>query len=38
VTEPRPELAPILSTPVFINGANRPFGELTLDEVRARAD
>jgi hypothetical protein len=28
----------ILSTSVFINGANRPFGELTLDDVRARAD
>lgn len=28
----------ILLSPVFINGANKPFGELTLDEVRARAD
>jgi hypothetical protein len=28
----------ILSTPIFINGANRAFGELTLDDVRARAD
>ncbi len=28
----------ILGTPVFINGANRPFGELTLEEVRGRAD
>jgi hypothetical protein len=23
---------------VFIRGANRPFGELTLDDARARAD
>ncbi len=28
----------ILETPVFIRGANRPFGELTPDDVRARAD
>lgn len=28
----------ILSTPVFINGANRPFGEMTLDDIRGRAD
>jgi hypothetical protein len=28
----------LLSTPIFINGANRPFGELTIDDVRARAD
>lgn len=28
----------ILSTPIFINGANRPFGELNLAEVRSRAD
>lgn len=32
------ELTPILATPVFINGANRPFGELTREEVLARAD
>lgn len=28
----------ILSTSIFINGANRPFGQLSLDEVRGRAD
>jgi hypothetical protein len=28
----------ILTTTVFVDGANRPFGELTLDQVRARAD
>ncbi len=32
------ELQQILATLVFIRGANRPFGELTLDDVRARAD
>jgi hypothetical protein len=30
--------AEILQTAVFIRGANRAFGELTLDDVRARAD
>jgi hypothetical protein len=37
---PEPPAGPqqILATPVFIRGANRPFGELTLDDVRARAD
>jgi hypothetical protein len=33
-----PELQQILATSVFIRGANRPFGELTLDDVRSRAD
>jgi hypothetical protein len=28
----------IVQSQVFIRGANRPFGELTLDDVRARAD
>ncbi len=28
----------ILASSVFIDGANRPFGELTVDNVRARAD
>jgi hypothetical protein len=28
----------ILATTVYIDGANRPFGELTLENVRARAD
>jgi hypothetical protein len=36
--DPLADLDHILATPVFIRGANRPFGELTLDDVRARAD
>lgn len=32
------QLQQILATPVFIRGANRPFAELTLDDVRNRAD
>jgi len=28
----------LLVQPVYIRGANRPFGELTLDDVRERAD
>jgi hypothetical protein len=28
----------ILATTVYIDGANRPFGELTIDQVRSRAD
>jgi hypothetical protein len=28
----------IVQSQVFIRGANRPFGELTLDDVRSRAD
>jgi hypothetical protein len=28
----------ILATKVFVRGDNRPFGELTIDDVRARAD
>jgi hypothetical protein len=31
-------LEQILRQTVFIRGANRPFGELTLDETRERAD
>lgn len=27
----------ILASTVYVDGANRPFGELTLDQVRARA-
>jgi hypothetical protein len=34
----RPELGEIVKQTVFINGANVPFGELTVDQVRARAD
>ena len=32
------ELEQIVSSQVFIDGANRPFGELTVPQVRARAD
>jgi hypothetical protein len=28
----------ILGQTVFVRGANRPFGELTVDDARARAD
>ena len=38
MTEPHPELRRILDQEVFIDGANRPFGSLTTDNVRARAD
>jgi hypothetical protein len=33
-----PELQPIVSQTVFVRGANRPFGELTLNDVTTRAD
>jgi hypothetical protein len=32
------QLEAILATTVFITGANRPFGDLTPDDVRSRAD
>ena len=32
------DLEQILATPVFAGGANQPFGEMTLDQVRSRAD
>ena len=35
---PSPELRRILDQEVFIRGANRPFGELSTDDVRSRAD
>ncbi len=38
VTESRAELDRIVKREVFIRGANRPFGELTLEDARARAD
>lgn len=38
MTEPTPELRRMLSQLVFINGANQPFGELTSDDVRSRAN
>jgi hypothetical protein len=33
-----PDLKEILATTVYVDGANRPFGELTLAQVRGRAD
>jgi acyl dehydratase len=33
-----PRLAEIVATTVYVDGQNRPFGELTLDHVRAHAD
>jgi hypothetical protein len=38
VTEPASPVEKIRATTVFVNGANRPFGELTGDDVRGRAD
>ena len=32
------DLPQILATPVFAGGANQPFGEMTLEQVRSRAD
>ena len=31
-------LTEMLATTVYIDGVNRPFGELTVDQVRSRAD
>ena len=38
MTEATPELRRILDQEVFTDGANRPFAELTAENVRARAD
>jgi hypothetical protein len=38
VTDRLPELDRILTTTVYLGGANRPFGALTGEEARARAD
>jgi hypothetical protein len=38
VTESGAELDRVLQQQVFVRSASRPFGELTLDDVRARAD
>jgi len=38
MTAPTPDLRRILDQDVFIGGANRPFGELTPDDVHSRAD
>ena len=34
----RRALTEILATTVYIDGANRPFGELTVEQARGRAD
>jgi hypothetical protein len=38
MTEPSSELEHVISQQVYIRGANRAFGELTLEDARARAD
>lgn len=38
MTETDARLPEIVSQLVFVRGANRPFGELTLEDARARAD
>jgi hypothetical protein len=38
VTEPPSPRDEIVGRQIYIRGANRPFGELTLDDVRTRAD
>jgi hypothetical protein len=38
VTADPPDVQRILAQEVFIRGANRPFGELTVDDARSRAD
>jgi hypothetical protein len=37
MTESSAQLDEIVKRAVFVRGANRPFGELTLDDARARA-
>ncbi len=38
MTDPSSGLEQIVSQQVYIRGANRSFGELTLEDARARAD
>ncbi len=38
MSESNAELDTIVKRGVFIRGADRPFGELTVEDVRARAD
>jgi hypothetical protein len=38
MTDPDQQLDYVLRQTVFVRGANRPFGELTLDDARSRAD
>jgi hypothetical protein len=38
VTGEDPRVEEMLRQTVYVRGANRPFGELTLDDARSRAD
>ena len=38
MTDEDPRVEEMLRQTVYIRGANRPFGELTLDDARSRAD
>lgn len=38
MSTPGPDLEQLLGTSVFMAGANRPFGDLSLEDVRTRAD
>jgi hypothetical protein len=38
MTEAEARLQEVVSQQIFVRGANRPFGELTLEDARARAD
>jgi hypothetical protein len=38
MTEPGRAREEIVERQIYIRGANRPFGELTVDDARARAD
>jgi hypothetical protein len=38
MTEPGSDREQIVQRQIYIRGANRPFGELTVDDARARAD
>jgi hypothetical protein len=38
MSESQPELKRILDQPIYVGGANRRFGDVALDDVRARAD
>ena len=38
MTDPRPTRDEIVQRQIYIRGANRPFGELTLEDARTRAD
>ena len=38
MTPAQPAIEEVLSQQVYVRGASRPFGELTLEDARARAD